>query len=128
MADAEGIAIVPYSPLGGGLLTGKYSTGAQGRLSTDERYAARYGQERMYQTAVDLAALAEEMGYAPASLALAWAAHYRGVTAPIISASNAEQLAPSLAALKISLSGEDYARIAALSPTQAPATDRLEEA
>ena len=128
MAKAEGIAIVPYSPLGGGLLTGKYSTGAQGRLSTDERYASRYGQEWMYQTAADLAALAAEMGHAPASLAVAWAARHRGVTAPIISARNAEQLAPSLAALKISLSDEDYARIAALSPTPAPATDRLEEA
>lgn len=128
MAEAEGIAIVPYSPLGGGLLTGKYSTGAQGRLSTDERYAARYGQEWMYQTAADLAALAEETGHAPASLAVAWAARHSGVTAPIISARNVEQLAPSLAALEISLSDEDYARIAALSPTPAPATDRLEEA
>lgn len=82
----------------------------------------------MYQTAADLAALAAEMGHAPASLAVAWAARHRGVTAPIISARNAEQLAPSLAALKISLSDEDYARIAALSPTPAPATDRLEEA
>ncbi|WP_438959440.1 hypothetical protein [Nereida sp.] len=59
---------------------------------------------------------------------MAWGAHHRGVTAPIISARNAEQIAPSLAALEISLSGEDYVRIAALSPTPAPATDRLEEA
>ena len=128
MAKAEGIAIVPYSPLGGGLLTGKYSTGAQGRLSTDERYASRYGQEWMYQTAADLTALAKEMGHTPASLAVAWAARHSGVTAPIISARNAEQLAPSLTALEIALSDEDYAHIAALSPTPAPATDRLEEA
>jgi aryl-alcohol dehydrogenase-like predicted oxidoreductase len=128
MAEAEGIAVVPYSPLGGGLLTGKYGTGAHGRLSTDERYAARYGQEWMYRTAANLAALAEEMGHAPASLAVAWAARHSGVTAPIISGRNAEQLAPSLAALEITLNDKDYARIAALSLAPAPATDRLEEA
>jgi aryl-alcohol dehydrogenase-like predicted oxidoreductase len=82
----------------------------------------------MYRTATNLAALAEEMGHAPASLAVAWAARHSGVTAPIISGRNAEQLAPSLAALEITLNDKDYARIAALSLAPAPATDRLEEA
>ena len=43
MAAAERIAVAPYSPLGSGLLTGKYLAGGTGRLSTDKRYAARYG-------------------------------------------------------------------------------------
>ena len=128
MAQDQGIAVVPYSPLGGGLLTGKYARGAAGRLTTDSRYAARYGPEWMHRAAADLATLASDAGMAPATLAVAWAARHPGVTAPIISARSAEQLAPSLAALDVTLDDDLYARVTALSPTPPPATDRLEEA
>jgi aryl-alcohol dehydrogenase-like predicted oxidoreductase len=131
MALSEGIAVAPYSPLGGGLLTGKYVQGGSdagsGRLATNERYATRYGQEWMHRTAADLTKLAGEMGHDPATLAVAWAAHNPGVTAPIISARSAAQLAPSLAAMDVTLNDADYARIEALSQRPAPATDRLEE-
>jgi aryl-alcohol dehydrogenase-like predicted oxidoreductase len=130
MALSERIAVAPYSPLGGGLLTGKYAqggAGGDGRLATNDRYAARYGQDWMHRTAADLTRLAGEMGHDPATLAVAWAAHNPGVTAPIISARSAAQLAPSLAAMDLTLSDEDYARIEALSQRPAPATDRLEE-
>ncbi|MEL7211948.1 MAG: aldo/keto reductase [Pseudomonadota bacterium] len=128
MALSEGIAVAPYSPLGGGLLTGKYGAGGTGRLSTDARYAARYGQAWMQQTAADLSELSKEMGVDAATLAVAWAAKHPAVTAPIISARNLAQLEPSLAAAQLSLSQEHYDRIEALSPRPAPATDRLEEA
>lgn len=128
MALSEGIAVASYSPLGGGLLTGKYAAGQAGRLSTDDRYAARYGQTWMHEAAAALSGLAAQMGVHPASLAVAWAARHPAVTAPIISARNGEQLAPSLDALRIELEQADYARIEALSPRPAPATDRLEEA
>ncbi|MEO0916467.1 MAG: aldo/keto reductase, partial [Pseudomonadota bacterium] len=58
MALSEGLAVCPYSPLGGGLLTGKYQSGGDGRLVQDERYAARYAPEWMTQTATDLSKLA----------------------------------------------------------------------
>jgi len=45
MCASEGIAVTPYSPLGGGLLTGKYSQATTGRLTEDHRYAARYNQD-----------------------------------------------------------------------------------
>jgi len=128
MGLSENIAIVPYSPLGGGLLTGKYAGGAGGRLADDKMYNARYGQRWMYDTAAALADLGRELGVSPATLAVAWAARHPGVTAPIISARNAEQLQPSLDALTFAMDDALYARISALSPTPAPATDRLEEA
>lgn len=127
MAKSEGIGVASYSPLGAGLLTGKDTQSGNGRLATDSRYAARYGQPWMHKTAQDFAALAKQMHVAPATLAVAWAAHHPSVTCPIISARKVDQLRPSLAAAQISLSEADYARIAALSQTPAPATDRLEE-
>ena len=128
MALSEGFLVAPYSPLGSGLLTGKYLSDGAGRLSTDKRYAARYGQNWMFETAQALSELAAEMGVDAATLAVAWAAHHAAVTAPIISARNAVQLKASLDALHLKLNEADCARIEALSPRPAPATDRLEEA
>lgn len=128
MAKSEGIGVAAYSPLGAGLLTGKDTRRGDGRLATDSRYAARYGQPWMHKTAQNFAVLATQMQMDPATLAVAWAAHHPSITCPITSARSIDQLRPSLAAAQISLSGEDYARITALSQAPAPATDRLEEA
>jgi len=128
MAAAEGLAVAPYSPLGGGVLTGKYINGATGRLTETPKYAVRYGQDWMHRTAADLVALAAEQGQDSATLAVAWAARHPAVSAPIISARNTAQLAPSLAALDLTLSDAEYDRITALSQSPPPATDRLEEA
>ncbi|MCR9087230.1 MAG: aldo/keto reductase [Rhodobacteraceae bacterium] len=128
MAQDQGIAVAPYSPLGGGLLTGKYSAGGKGRLSSDPRYAVRYGQSWMYETAGALSQLAEEIGISATTLAVAWVAQAPAITAPIISARSLAQLEPSLAALEFAMDQELRDRITALSPTPAPATDRLEEA
>lgn len=128
MALSEGFAVMPYSPLGGGLLTGKYRTGGEGRLTHDAMYGARYGQDWMHQAAAALGALASEVGVSPMTLAVAWAARHPGVTGPIISASAPEQLAPSLAALAFAMDDALYARLAALTPAPPPATDRSEEA
>lgn len=128
MAVSEGFTVCPYSPLGGGLLTGKYAAGVGGRLTEDERYDARYGPDWMRQSATDLAELAAVSGVSPATLAVAWAARHPGVWGPIISARNAIQLMPSLAAITFELDDELYAEVSALSPTPAPDNDRLEEA
>lgn len=128
MALAEDLIVHAYSPLGGGLLTGKYASGGTGRLTDDSRYAARYGATWMHQTAHALAALASALGHAPETLAVAWAAAHPGISAPIISASAPDQMAPSLAAMSLEMTPDLYARLAALSPAPPPATDRLEEA
>lgn len=126
MARDQGIAVYPYSPLGGGLLTGKYRRGGTGRLTEDKRYAARYGDARMHKTAAALADFAQEIGVDAATLAVAWVMA-RGVS-PIISARSVAQLAASLAALDFELTPALDAQITALSVTPAPATDRSEEA
>lgn len=128
MAQDQDILAVPYSPLGGGLLTGKYEAGGTGRLTEDDRYAARYGLDWMHRAAADLGALARDLGVDAATLAVAWAAAHPARPAPIISARSTAQLAPSLAALDFEMTAERYAQIAALSPAPPPATDRLEEA
>ncbi|MEL7088774.1 MAG: aldo/keto reductase, partial [Planctomycetota bacterium] len=58
MAKDQQISVVPYSPLGGGLLTGKYANGGAGRLTEDSRYGARYGLPEMHEAARQFAAQA----------------------------------------------------------------------
>ena len=128
MAQDQGIKIAPYSPLGGGLLTGKYSQGGSGRLTDDSRYKARYGQPWMHTTAQALGTLADQHGVSPATLAVAWVVAHPAQPSPIISARSEAQLQPSLAAEGFTLSTELYNQMADLSITPAPATDRLEEA
>lgn len=128
MAADQGITVYSYSPLGGGLLTGKYTAGGAGRLTEDARYATRYGQTQMAAAAQGLARLAAELDTHPATLAVAWAKCHPSRPVPLISARSTDQLAPSLAAANYPMTAETYARIAALYPAPPPATDRTEEA
>ncbi|MDA7428553.1 aldo/keto reductase [Primorskyibacter aestuariivivens] len=128
MCASEGIVAFPYSPLGGGLLTGKYARGESGRHSHDAMYAKRYDVDWMKETAGALADLAKELGTSPATLAVAWAARHPAGPRPILSARSVEQLQPSLDGMRYDMDDALYARISALSPTPPPATDRLEEA
>ena len=130
MAANEEIGVIPYSPLGGGLLTGKYAADGRadaGRLIENRMYSKRYGEAEYYQSAADFAAHARERGLEPATLAVAWVMAHPAVTAPIIGARNLAQLESSLAALAVAMSPEWYDEISALSPTPPPAHDRLEE-
>ncbi|WP_298260843.1 aldo/keto reductase [uncultured Litoreibacter sp.] len=125
----QSISVVPYSPLGGGLLTGKYATDdASGRLIDDTRYNARYNVPWMHETARALPQIAAQHETDAATLAVAWVMKNKAVAAPIISARSSEQLAPSLAALDFEMSDALYDQLTALTQTPAPATDRLEEA
>lgn len=130
MADAENLGVITYSPLGGGLLTGKYGVGRQppsGRLVEDEIYQTRYGAEWMYEVAERFAAFADEHGFNPVALAVAWVGSHPAVTAPIIGARNVAQLEDSLEAVEIKMTPALRAQISALSPAPPPATDRNEE-
>ena len=130
MAEAEGVAVIPYSPLAGGILTGKYGSRdpkVEGRLNTSEMYAKRYSQPSDYEVAQSLADIAAEEGHHPASLAVAWTATHPAVTAPIIGARSLEQLEPSLASVSLDMTDDLYRRISALTPAPALATDREEE-
>ncbi len=128
LAASEGLAVTPYSPVGGGLLSGKYrDRSAGGRIKADDAYAKRYGPDWMYDSAARFADFAEARGWHPVSLAVAWVAAHPAVTAPLIGARDVVQLAPSLAALDLPMTPELRAEVSALSPAPPPATDRLEE-
>ncbi|MGR3520110.1 MAG: aldo/keto reductase [Roseovarius sp.] len=127
MAASEGMVVAGYSPLAGGLLTGKYARGETGRLIGNERYAIRYGQDWMQDAATALVDIAAELGTDPATLAVAWAAGHPAGPVPLISGRSAEQIAPSLAAIDFKMDDALYQRLAALTPAPPPATDRTEE-
>ena len=130
MAAAEQLGVIVYSPLGGGLLTGKYGVGRkpnQGRLVESKRYQIRYGEPWMYEVAERFSQYALERGIEPAALAVAWVSNHPAVTAPIIGARNLGQLSGSLKSLEIEMTPEMWQEIAALAPAPPPATDRSEE-
>jgi aryl-alcohol dehydrogenase-like predicted oxidoreductase len=127
MAASEGMVVAGYSPLAGGLLTGKYARGETGRLTGNERYAIRYGKDWMTEAAAPLVDIAQELGTDPATLAVAWAARHPAAPVPLISGRSAGQIAPSLSALDYPMDDALYARLAALTPPPPPATDRTEE-
>jgi aryl-alcohol dehydrogenase-like predicted oxidoreductase len=130
MAQAERLGVIPYSPLGGGLLTGKYGPGRRpqtGRLVQHPLYVKRYAEPWHYETAERFADHARGHGLHPAALAVAWVMSHPAVTAPIIGARNLEQLAPSLSAAEVKMTPQWRAEISALGPEPPLATDRAEE-
>lgn len=130
LARAEGLGVISYGPVGGGLLSGKYRSEARpegARLISNEEYRQRYDQQWFYETADCFCAFAEDRGIHPVSLAVAWVAFHPGITCPIIGARSASQLSASLEATEVDMTPGLWREIAALSRTPPPATDRLEE-
>ena len=130
LAAAANLGVVPYSPLGGGLLTGKYGSSTRpaggSRLVDNAMYIDRYSLETDYLVAERFTDFARELGVAPPALGVAWVMSHPAVTAPIIGARNLDQLDGSLAALDIEMTPELRAKVSALSPTPPPANDRTE--
>ena len=109
----EGIGVIPYNPLAGGLLTGKHNPetgpeeGSRFTLGTAaQRYQERYWHDRMFQTVEQLRPIAAEAGMSLAQMAVAWVMANPVITAPIIGASRPEQLADTLAAAETPLPPE----------------------
>ena len=130
LAEAEQIGMTAYSPLGGGLLSGKYGRERrpeQGRLLENDMYMRRYSDALNYDIAEQFTEHAKERGVHPAALAVAWNMAQPTMTAPIIGARNVNQLNDSLAAINVNMTPEWYAEISAMSPEPPPANDRNEE-
>ena len=127
MAAANGIGVIPYSPAAAGLLSGKYSGEASGRIKTNKQYSARYGEPWVFEVADKFVAHCKQRGLHPVSAAVAWTGAHPAVTAPIIGARNIEQLQASLDSVKIDMNKALRDEFTALSRTPPPATDRLEE-
>ena len=131
MAKHERVGVFPYSPLGGGLLSGKYTQTERpqsGRLVDNSMYQVRYGDADYFRCAQAFVALARALNVHPVSLAIAWVMAHPAVTAPIIGARSVEQLQPALQAVDVEMTPDLHARISGLFPSPPPATDRNEEA
>jgi aryl-alcohol dehydrogenase-like predicted oxidoreductase len=109
LCEEEGIAVIPYNPLAGGMLTGKYKRSlapAEGRFTlgpSAKTYTDRYWHDREFDTVDAFVKMAREAGVKPATLAVAWVIANPVITAPIIGASKPEQLDASLAAAELKL-------------------------
>jgi aryl-alcohol dehydrogenase (NADP+) len=106
----EGVGVIPYNPIAGGLLSGKHSRsappaeGTRFTLGTAARnYQNRYWHDREFDTVDELLQLAEKAGTSLVTLSVAWVMANPAITAPIIGASRPEQLDASLAAMEFVL-------------------------
>jgi 1-deoxyxylulose-5-phosphate synthase len=106
----DGVGVIPYNPIAGGLLSGKHSRTAPppegGRFtlgSAGGMYQERYWHDREFDTVEALRSLAESAGAGLVTLAVAWVLAHKAITAPIIGASRPEQLDASLAAAEFRL-------------------------
>lgn len=105
LALEDGLAVIPYNPLAGGLLTGKHRKGAPPAEGTRftlgtaaGRYQERYWADRYFDTVTALEGLAQQAGVPLATLAVAWVMAHPAITAPLLGASRPEQLADTIAA------------------------------
>ena len=101
----ESIAVIPYNPIAGGILSGKHNPeapppeGSRFQLGTaGARYQQRYWHQRQFETIEALRAVAAEAGMSMVTMANRWVLSHPAITAPIVGASRPEQLGDSLAA------------------------------
>ncbi|HEY2078953.1 MAG TPA: aldo/keto reductase [Streptosporangiaceae bacterium] len=106
----DGIGVIPYNPIAGGLLSGKHSRasappeGGRFTLGTaGSMYQDRYWHEREFDTVEALTRLAQQAGVSLVTLAVAWVLANKAITAPIIGASSPGQLDASLSAAEYEL-------------------------
>jgi aryl-alcohol dehydrogenase-like predicted oxidoreductase len=115
MAEALGLGVTLWSPLGGGLLTGKYRQSDAGRLSDWQTLVHTEDTAQKKAVVDELLAVAAEIGAPPAQVSMAWLLHRqsRSTTAliPVIGPRTIEQLDDYLAALSVTLSPEQAERL-----------------
>jgi aryl-alcohol dehydrogenase-like predicted oxidoreductase len=110
LCRAEGIGVIPWSPLARGFLTGNRTHvdfGSTTRAKSDDFAHSMYYQETDFEIVDRVVDLAGRRGVTPAQIALAWLLHQDGVTAPIIGASKMPHLEQAVAALEIELSEDE---------------------
>lgn len=110
LCQAEGIGIIPWSPLARGFLAGTRTRGGGGetlRSKNDPLADQRYYQDADFEIVDRVTELAKRNDVMPAQIALAWVLQQPGITAPIVGASTLQQLDESVDAMNIELSSED---------------------
>lgn len=118
LAQEEGLAVIPYNPLAGGLLTGKYTPGsapvAGTRFTLGQaagRYQDRYWNDQAFDTVEALRGVAQQAGVSLTTLSLAWVLANPAITAPLIGASKPEQLDDSIAAVHYTIADDVKAEL-----------------
>ena len=119
-----GLGVIPWSPLGGGMLTGKYQRGQPlpESVRADENAARRFSDQN-FDVVDALKAVAGRNDAQPAQVALAWMLAQPAMTAPIVGANSTAQLQELLGTLSLTLSGDDLAQISAASDWERARTE-----
>ncbi|GAA0229978.1 aldo/keto reductase [Haladaptatus pallidirubidus] len=113
VCESEGIGVIPWSPLAGGFLTGKYDRDeepTEGRATEDDHTEARFTDEN-WAVVGEVRAIAEEKGVTPAQVSLAWLLHKPVVDSPIIGPRTIDHLEENVASLDVALSDEELERL-----------------
>ncbi|MBU2665298.1 aldo/keto reductase [Actinoplanes bogorensis] len=111
MAEALGLGVTAWSPLGGGVLSGKYS--GAGPAAAGSRLDPGSVDERSHRVAREVGAVAAERGVSSAAVAIAWTRARSEAVLPILGARSAAQLADNLGALDVTLTDEECKRLEA---------------
>jgi aryl-alcohol dehydrogenase-like predicted oxidoreductase len=114
----EGVGLIPYSPIGGGLLAGSRRTGTVRSHSVMAR--DRFNRKADEAVIDAVAAVAQRRGVGPAEIAIAWLLAQRGVTAPIVGATKVAHLEDPVKALGTKLTPEEIAQLEGAYEPQAP--------
>ena len=126
----EGVGVIPWSPLRGGWLSGKYRRGmteppADTRIETAEKEGwgerwSEYATDHTWSVIDELLAVADETGKSPAQVALNWVLNRPGITSPIIGVRTMRHLEDNLGAAGWSLTGDQMARLNSVSDKPLP--------
>jgi aryl-alcohol dehydrogenase (NADP+) len=114
LCQAEGVALIPWSPLARGFLAGNRTRDKDGetvRSKSDPFAHYMYYQENDFEIVDCVSALAQQRGVSNAQIALAWMLHKPGITSPIIGASKLHHLDELIAALDIHLSSDEISAL-----------------
>ncbi len=114
----EGVAVIPYNPIAGGMLSGKHDRskapdeGTRFTLGNAAKtYQDRYWHDNVFDTVDHLTKIADEAGIPLPTLAVAWTLQHPAITAPIVGASRPEQLDATIAAVDTTLDADLVARL-----------------
>ena len=118
LCSEEGIGVIPYNPIAGGMLSGKHdrskppAEGTRFTLGNAARtYTDRYWHDNVFDTVDELAKIADHAGMALPTLAVAWVLQHPAITSPIVGASRPEQLDATIAAVDTKLDADLVERL-----------------
>ena len=121
-AQANGLGVIPWSPLSGGLLGGVLKKENEGKRRQNDQ--AKAGLEKHHDAIAQYEAFADELGHEPGDVALAWLLHQPAVTAPIVGPRTQEQLDSAIRAVDVKLDAAALARLDEIFPAKKPAPEQ----